>query len=182
MKLLLHTCCAPCSAAIIEYLLAQEIRPVLYYFNPNIFPRTEYEMRKNECTRYAQSLGLEIIDGDYDHEKWLQTVAGLENEPERGKRCLSCFKIRLLAAARLTFEKGLDTFATTLASSRWKDLEQIGEAGNWAAGQFPGIRFLGKNWRKEGLSERRRILLQANGFYNQSYCGCEFSRKPLQHF
>jgi predicted adenine nucleotide alpha hydrolase (AANH) superfamily ATPase len=179
MKLLLHTCCAPCSAAIIEYLLALEIRPVLFYFNPNIDPLAEYEMRKNECTRYAQLLGLEIIDGDYDHKKWLQTIAGFENEPERGKRCLFCLKMRLLAAARLAFEKGLDTFATTLASSRWKSLEQIDEAGNWAAGQFPGIRFWGKNWRKGGLSERRRILLQTNGFYNQTYCGCEFSGKDM---
>jgi predicted adenine nucleotide alpha hydrolase (AANH) superfamily ATPase len=175
MKLLLHTCCAPCSAAIIEYLLAQEIYPVLYYFNPNIYPLKEYELRKNECTRYAQSLGLEIIDGDYSHNKWLQAVSGLEKEPERGKRCLSCFKIRLLASARMAYDKGLDTFATTLGSSRWKNLKQIAEAGHWAAGQFPGIQFLGKNWRKEGLSERRRILLQANGFYNQTYCGCEFS-------
>jgi len=176
MKLLLHTCCAPCSAAIIEYLLAREIRPVLYYFNPNIDPQAEYERRKNECTRYARSLGLEIIDGDYDHEEWLQAVSGLENEPERGKRCLSCFKIRLFAAARMTVEKGLDTFATTLGSSRWKSLEQIAEAGHWAAAQFPGVRFWEKNWRKDGLSERRRTLLQENGFYNQNYCGCEFSR------
>jgi len=175
MKLLLHTCCAPCSAAIIEYLLAQEIRPVLYYFNPNIYPQAEYEKRKNECSRYAQSLGLEIIDGDYDHEEWLRAVAGLENEPERGKRCLSCFKMRLLAAAHITAEKGLDTFATTLGSSRWKDLKQIAEAGHWAASQFPEIQFWEKNWRKEGLSERRRILLQEKGFYNQTYCGCEFS-------
>jgi predicted adenine nucleotide alpha hydrolase (AANH) superfamily ATPase len=175
MKLLLHTCCAPCSAAIIEYLLARDIRPVLFYFNPNIFPCEEYEKRKNECTRYAQSLNLEIIDGDYDHGEWLQSVAGLETEPERGKRCLSCFKMRLFATARVAQEKGLDTFATTLASSRWKHLEQIAEAGNHAALQFPGIRFWDKNWRKEGLSERRRILLQTNGFYNQTYCGCEFS-------
>ena len=177
MKLLLHTCCAPCSAAIIEYLLIQGIRPVLFYFNPNIYPQTEYEIRKNECTRYAKSVELQIIDVDYDHESWLQTIAGFESEPERGKRCLSCFKMRLLAAARLTHEKGLDTFSTTLASSRWKDLDQIAEAGNWAAGQFPGIRFWAKNWRKDGLSERRRILLQENGFYNQTYCGCEFSRE-----
>jgi len=176
MKLLLHTCCAPCSAAIIEYLSAQAIRPVLYYFNPNIYPRAEYEMRKNECTRYAQSLGLEIIDGDYDHESWLQTIVGLENAPERGKRCLSCFKMRMLAAARMAVEKELDTFATTLASSRWKSLSQIAEAGRWAASQFSGISFWEKNWRKQGLSERRRILLQTNGFYNQTYCGCEFSR------
>ena len=175
MKLLLHTCCAPCSAAIIEYLLVQEIRPVLYYFNPNIYPQAEYLKRKDESVRYAQSLGLEIIDGDYDHGAWLQSVAGLENEPERGKRCLSCFKMRLLAAARLTAEKGFDTFATTLGSSRWKNLEQIAEAGAWAASQFPCIRFWAKNWRKDGLSERRRILLHENRFYNQTWCGCEFS-------
>ena len=175
MKLLLHTCCAPCSAAIIEYLLAREIRPVLYYFNPNIYHREEYERRKSECTRYAQSIGLEITDGDYDHEEWLQSVAGLENEPERGKRCLSCFKMRLSAAARMASEKGLDTFATTLGSSRWKDLKQIAEVGHWAASQFPGISFWEKNWRKEGLSERRTILLRENDFYNQSYCGCEFT-------
>jgi len=175
MKLLLHTCCAPCSAAIIEYLIAQDVNPVLYYFNPNIYPQSEYEKRKNECTRYAQSLGLEIIDGDYDHEGWLQTIEGLENEPERGKRCLSCFKMRLLATARTAHEKGLDTFATTLGSSRWKDLKQIAEAGHWAAAQFPGIGFWAKNWRKEGLSDRRSILLQTNSFYNQKYCGCEFS-------
>jgi len=175
MKLLLHTCCAPCSAAIIEYLLAQDVRPVLFYFNPNIYPRTEYEIRKSECTRYAKALGLEIIDGDYNHQQWLQSVLGLENEPERGERCLTCFKMRLLSAARLTHETGFDTFATTLASSRWKSLEQIAEAGNWAATQFPKIRFWNKNWRKDGLNERRRILLKENRFYNQTYCGCEFS-------
>jgi len=179
MKLLLHTCCAPCSAAIIEYLLAQGIRPVLYYFNPNIYPREEYDLRKKECTRFAQSLHLEIIDGDYRHEEWLQSVTGFENEPERGKRCQLCFETRLLATARMASEKGLDIFATTLGSSRWKDLRQIAEAGNWAALQFPEIRFWNKNWRKDGLSERRRMLLQENKFYNQAYCGCEFSaRRP----
>ena len=91
-NVLLHSCCAPCSAAIVEWMLAQDIRPTLYYFNPNIFPQEEYEIRKSECSRYAQKLGLEIIDGDYDHTAWLSDVAGLEDEPERGKRCLQCFK------------------------------------------------------------------------------------------
>ena len=89
-NVLLHSCCAPCSAAIVEWMLAQDIRPTLYYFNPNIFPQEEYEIRKSECSRYAQKLGLEIIDGDYDHTAWLSDVAGLEDEPERGKRCLHC--------------------------------------------------------------------------------------------
>ena len=105
-NVLLHSCCAPCSAAIVEWMLAQDIRPTLYYFNPNIFPQEEYEIRKSECSRYAQKLGLEIIDGDYDHTAWLSDVAGLEDEPERGKRCLQCFKIRLLATAKLADERG----------------------------------------------------------------------------
>ena len=100
MKLLLHTCCAPCSGAIIERLLQEGVRPVIYYCNPNIWPEEEYLIRKNECTRYAESLGLEVVDADYDHSRWLEEVAcGLENEPERGGRCLKCFKMRLLRSA-----------------------------------------------------------------------------------
>jgi predicted adenine nucleotide alpha hydrolase (AANH) superfamily ATPase len=182
MRLLLHACCAPCSAAIIEYLLAQDIRPALFFFNPNIFPAEEYEVRKAECIRYALSLGLEIIDADYNHEDWLKCVKGLENEPERGKRCLECFKMRMLKTAVYAHENGFDTIATTLASSRWKSLEQIAEAGHWAAAQVivetghaPSPQFWEKNWRKDGFQERRKILLQENGFYNQKYCGCEFS-------
>ena len=107
----------------------------------------------------------------------MQQVSGLEAEPERGKRCLQCFRIRMLATAKLAFEQGFDCFATTLASSRWKSLEQIAQAGQWAAAQFEGVEFWEKNWRKGGLSERRRILLSENGFYNQQYCGCEFSMR-----
>ena len=153
-NVLLHSCCAPCSAAIVEWMLAQDIRPTLYYFNPNIFPQEEYEIRKSECSRYAQKLGLEIIDGDYDHTAWLSDVAGLEDEPERGKRCLQCFKIRLLATAKLADERGFRLFTTTLASSRWKSLQQITEAGKWAAARFEGLEFWEKNWRKGGLSVR----------------------------
>ena len=99
-KVLLHTCCAPCSSAIIECLLQNGIRPTIYYCNPNIYPLEEYLIRKDECTRYAQALGLDIIDADYDHEAWLEAVKGLENEPERGGRCLKCFKLRLLRTAQ----------------------------------------------------------------------------------
>jgi predicted adenine nucleotide alpha hydrolase (AANH) superfamily ATPase len=178
--LLLHTCCAPCSAAIIEYLAANQISTVLFFFNPNIYPKEEYEKRKVELQHYAQLQNIAFIDGDYDHALWLKGVKGLENQPERGLRCLECFKIRLLATARLAYEKGFDRIATTLASSRWKNLEQIAEAGHWAAAQFPGLTFWEKNWRKDGLSERRRILLKENSFYNQQYCGCEFSIYPAQ--
>ena len=174
-KLLLHTCCAPCSAAIIDYLLGHGCCPTLFFFNPNIYPEAEYEKRKAELKRHALSLHIPFIDGDYKHEDWLDEIKGLEKEPERGSRCLQCFRYRLAATARLAAEEGFDTIATTLASSRWKNLEQISEAGRKAVSQYPGIHFWDKNWRKGGLSERRRELLKEYGFYNQPYCGCEFS-------
>lgn len=183
--MLLHCCCAPCSSAIIEWMLAHDVRPTLYYFNPNIFPEEEYLIRKNECTRYAASLDLDIIDGDYDHEAWRCQVKGMEMEPERGARCLQCFKMRLLHAARMAVELGFGVFTTTLASSRWKSLTQINEAGHWAAKKVSEetgktVRFDDRNWRKGGLQQRRNELLKENGFYNQLYCGCEFSMEAMK--
>lgn len=180
-RILLHCCCAPCSSAIIEWMLAHNVRPTLFYCNPNIFPYEEYLIRKNECTRYAEKLGLEIIDDDYDHETWLCNVRGLEHEPERGGRCLKCFKMRLLRAAKKAVELGFPEFTTTLASSRWKSLDQINEAGRWAVEQVGGqVKFNEKNWRKGGLQQRRNELLKENGFYNQLYCGCEFSFRKTE--
>ena len=131
-EVLLHACCAPCSSAIVEWMLANGVRPTIFYYNPNIFPREEYEIRKDESKRHAESLGLTWIDGDYDHEQWRQDVCGLEGEPERGRRCEQCFALRLTVAARKAQELGLQYFTTTLASSRWKDLEQINRAGHLA--------------------------------------------------
>ncbi len=156
-------------------MLANDCQPVIYYCNPNIYPEQEYLIRKNEITRYAHKLGLTIIDDDYDHQSWLCHVKGLEHEPERGGRCLECFKLRLLRTARKCQELGLTTFTTTLASSRWKSLDQINQAGLWAASQVEGVTFWERNWRKGGLQERRNQLLRENNFYNQLYCGCEFS-------
>ncbi|MBO5498090.1 MAG: epoxyqueuosine reductase QueH [Bacteroidales bacterium] len=176
---LLHTCCAPCSSAIIEAMLKDGITPVIYYCNPNIYPLEEYEIRKNECTRYAQALGLEIVDADYDHERWLEEVKGLENEPERGGRCLKCFKIRLLRTAQYAAQRGIKVITTTLASSRWKSLDQINEAGRWACQQVVPpdgkVIWWNHNWRKNGLQERRLQIIKEYDFYNQLYCGCEFS-------
>ena len=188
---LLHSCCAPCSSAIIECLMRSGIRPTIYYCNPNIYPLEEYLIRKNECTRYAQSLGLEIVDADYDHEDWLRWVRAeaasdgclsIETERERGGRCLECFKYRLLKSAEYALEHGFTVLTTTLASSRWKSLEQIDGAGNWAveralegAGAGRELIWWGQNWRKGGLQERRNQIIREYGFYNQTWCGCEFS-------
>ena len=179
-EVLLHACCAPCSSAIVEWMLQHGVRPTIYYFNPNIFPREEYDIRKNESKRHAESLGLQWIDGDYDHEQWRCAVSGLEGEPERGARCLQCFTLRLTAAAHQAHRLQLRYFTTTLASSRWKSLEQITAAGLQAQQAVPGTLFWAQNWRKGGLTDRRAQLLRAYAFYNQQYCGCEFSmpREP----
>ena len=182
---LLHTCCAPCSSAIIEAMMNAGITPVIYYCNPNIYPQQEYEIRKDECTRYAQALGLEIVDADYDHENWLEEMKGLENEPERGGRCLKCFKLRLLRTAQYARERGIKVITTTLASSRWKSLDQINAAGQWSVSKAneettippDPVIWWDQNWRKGGLQERRNQILKEYDFYNQLYCGCEFSMR-----
>jgi predicted adenine nucleotide alpha hydrolase (AANH) superfamily ATPase len=122
---------------------------------------------------------LEIVDADYNHEAWLERMKGMENEPERGARCLNCFKMRLLDTARYAAEHGFTVITTTLASSRWKSLEQINEAGRWATSHFPGVIFWEQNWRKGGLQERRLAIIKEYNFYNQQYCGCEFSMQRL---
>lgn len=188
-EVLLHACCAPCSSAIVEWLVQHDIRPTIFYYNPNIFPFEEYEIRKQESKRHAEGLGITWIDGDYNHEQWRQDVCGLEGEPERGRRCEQCFTLRLTVAARKAKELGIRYFTTTLASSRWKSLEQIERAGHLAEqtvngilqkGEAPlcdAVSFWAQNWRKGGLYERRNQLLKEFDFYNQKYCGCEFSQR-----
>lgn len=178
-KILLHSCCAPCSSAILEALLNNGITPVIYYYNPNIYPQEEYEIRKAENKRYAESLGVEFIDGDYNYEEWRECAIGLESEPERGRRCYKCFLKRLTSSAEMASKLGIKVITTTLASSRWKDFNQIIAAGRAACEAIPNVVFWEQNWRKGGLYDRRNELLKELKFYNQQYCGCEFSRGKL---
>ena len=174
-RVLLHTCCAPCSSAIVECMMRNGITPVIFYSNDNIYPKEEFDKRESECLRYARSLGLEVIEDEYDHARWLPLAAGLEDAPERGARCMACFQHRLLRAARYAAAHGFQVLTTTLASSRWKSLEQINAAGRWACDQVEGVIWWDRNWRKDGLQERRSEIIREQQFYNQPYCGCEFS-------
>ena len=181
-EVLLHACCAPCSSAIVEWMLNHGVRPTIFYYNPNIFPREEYEIRKHESMRHAESLNIEWIDGDYDHESWQKCVCGLEHEPERGRRCEQCFLMRMKATAEKAKELGIKYFTTTLASSRWKSIEQIEYAGFEAERQVDDVMFWAQNWRKGGLYERRNQLLKEFNFYNQQYCGCEYSKQQREAY
>lgn len=178
-RVLLHACCAPCSSAIVECMVSNGIRPTIFFSNSNIVPHEEYLKRKGECVRYAETLGLDIVDDDYDHADWRTVASGLEAEPERGARCLACFKYRLARAARYAAQNGYDVLATTLAASRWKDLSQVDEAGRYACSLVSGVTWWAQNWRKGGLQERRGQIIREQNFYNQRYCGCEFSIHPL---
>lgn len=179
-KVLLHSCCAPCSGAIVEWMLKNDIRPTIFFSNSNISPEEEYEHRKNECARFAAKYGIEMVEDEYDHEAWLREVAqGYESAPERGERCLRCFKFRLTRAAKYASEHNYDTLTTSLASSRWKSLEQVSNAGSEACEAFETVDWWDKNWRKGGLQERRNQIIKEEKFYNQLFCGCEFSQKNL---
>ena len=143
-RILLHCCCAPCSTAIIEWMVNQGLRPGIFFSNSNIVPFHEYAVRRDELRRYAIAHGLETIDDEYDHSAWLAFVRQLEppiriaDMPERGPRCLECFKFRLLSAARYASTHGYRLLTTTLASSRWKDLAQVDAAGRWACETING--------------------------------------------
>ena len=178
-RILLHACCAPCSGAVIECMLENRLEPTVFYYNPNIYPQEEYERRKAENIRYVKSLNLPFVDGDYDYAGWKDQMQGLEDEPERGRRCLACFTVRMKETARYAAEHGFTVFTTTLTASRWKDTEQIAEAGNKAAALYPNLTFWAQNWRKGGLSNRRNEIIKLYGFYNQTWCGCEYSRRQL---
>lgn len=175
-KVLLHSCCAPCSGAILECLLENGVKPVVFFSNSNIDSREEFDKRLEEIRRYCHSLGVELVADKYDHDSWLSTVKGLENEPERGRRCLKCFRYRLERAARFAAAGEFELLTTSLASSRWKSLEQVDEAGT-AAVAGTEVEWWPQNWRKGGLQPRRDEIIREQGFYNQNWCGCEFSHR-----
>jgi len=190
-KILLHSCCAPCSGAIIEYMVNNGVHPTVFFSNSNIVPREEYELRKSEIVRYCELFGLDVVDDDYDHAEWLdyiyegRKIREMGIEPEMGARCTACFRYRLLRAARYAAGHGFDTVTTSLASSRWKDLAQVNAAGVWACAEVaaempetaPAPSFWEMNWRKGGLQPRRCEIIREQNFYNQTFCGCEFSMK-----
>ena len=174
-SLLLHSCCAPCAGEIMEAVAASEVKTTVYFYNPNIHPIQEYELRKEENKRYCQKLGFNFIDADYDKDNWFKRIKGLENEPERGERCTKCFDMRFERSALYAHENNFSLFATTLGISRWKDLDQVNNSGLRAADRYSGLNFWDFNWRKAGGSPRMIEISKREEFYQQEYCGCVYS-------
>lgn len=174
-KLLLHSCCAPCSGDIMLRLKKSNIDYTVYFYNPNIHPSKEYILRKEENMLFAKKNNIPFIDADYDPKKWFDLTKGMEWNPERGARCSVCFDMRFINTAEYAYKNNFDTFSSTLGISRWKDFDQINKSGIYAASKYKNISYWTFNWRKENGSKRMLDVSKHEKFYMQEYCGCIYS-------
>ena len=174
-KVLMHSCCAPCAGDLMERMIASKIDLTIFFYNPNIHPKKEYEIRKNENIRFAEKLGIPFIDADYDVQNWFARAKGLEYSPERGERCTKCFDMRFERTALYAHENGFKVITSSLGISRWKNMEQINECGIRASKNYDGVNYWTYNWRKAGGAERMYKIAKKEEFYKQEYCGCIFS-------
>lgn len=181
-RLILHSCCAPCSGEVIKRMKSDGLDFVIYFYNPNIHPIKEYELRKEENIKFAKKLGIPIVDADYDSENWFSRVKGLDQEPERGVRCSVCFDMRFERTALYAYEHGYSWFTSCLGISRWKDMKQINRCGHLAASRHVGLRYWDFNWRTAGGSQRMIELSKQEGFYQQEYCGCVYSMRDTNRW
>ncbi len=181
-KLLLHSCCAPCSGEVMQRLVDSGIDYTIYFYNPNIHPLKEYELRKNENIRFAEKNNVPFIDGDYDRDEWFKRAKGMEFEPERGIRCTMCFDMRFQRTALYAHENGFTIFSSSLGISRWKNMEQINDCGTRAASHYPNMTYWTFNWRKEGGSQRMIEISKQENFYQQEYCGCVYSLRDTNRW
>ena len=175
IKVLLHSCCAPCSGELMDSFIDSGIDFTIFFYNPNIHPKEEYEIRKNENIRYARKKNIPFIDADYNRNQWFKRVKGLEFEPERGKRCSVCFDMRFERTALYAMENNFKVFTSSLGISRWKDMNQINQSGIRAASRYPDLIYWTYNWRKKGGSQRMYEISKQEQFYQQEYCGCVYS-------
>lgn len=180
--ILLHSCCAPCAGDIIDTLLGRQITPTVFFYNPNIHPQAEYDLRKQENIRFCENRRVPFIDADYDTDNWFARVKGLENEPERGPRCTVCFDMRFERTALYAREHGFTLMSSTLGISRWKDMNQINACGERAAARHPPLTYWTFNWRKKGGSQRMIELAKRENFYQQEYCGCVYSLRDTNRW
>jgi predicted adenine nucleotide alpha hydrolase (AANH) superfamily ATPase len=174
-KVLLHSCCAPCAGELMEQMLANGIDLTIFFYNPNIHPKKEYEIRKNENIRFAEKMGIPFVDADYDVQNWFARAKGMEHEPERGARCTMCFDMRFARTALYAHENGFPVITSSLGISRWKNMDQINDCGIRAAAPYEDVTYWDYNWRKEGGSARMYEIAKREAFYAQQYCGCIYS-------
>ena len=173
-KIAVLSCCAPCSCAAIKHLVESGVEVTVLFYNPNIYPQTEYEKRRDEQQRVCRSLGARFVELPYEPAVWDQAVQGLEDEPERGRRCSACFFMRLKRAQEYALAHRFEVLTSVLGVSRYKNLAQVNQAAR-QAWMCVGKPYWAKDWRKDGLEELRRALIKEMNLYKQTYCGCKYS-------
>lgn len=176
--LLLHSCCGPCSSAVIERL-CQHFQVTVYYYNPNIEPEAEYRHRLAEQERLLKLLpgDAQMLSCNYDHAAFAAFAEEMAQEPEGGKRCLRCFELRLRKTAQAAAEQGYAYFTTTLSVSPHKNAEILNQIGQ-AAGEKYGVKYLMADFKKKNGYLRSLQLSREYGLYRQDYCGCLYSKRP----
>lgn len=180
--LLLHACCAPCSSYVLEYL-SKYFDITLFFYNPNISPQEEYDFRAAELLRLVKEMGLSdkisVIYGAYEPQKFTEMARGLEDLPEGGSRCKSCYALRLRESACVAAERQFDFYTTTLSISPHKNAEWLNEIGDEMGEQF-GIRYLTSDFKKKNGYKRSCELSEQYGLYRQNYCGCIYSKQAAE--
>ncbi len=176
--LFLHSCCAPCSSYVLEYL-SKYFAITVFYYNPNIFPEEEYQKRVKEITRLVNSMEfvqpVKLVEGHYDPQEFFQMAKGLEGVPEGGERCFKCYRLRMEEAARMAEEGGFDYFTTTLSISPLKNAVKINEIGEELA-EIYHVKHLPSDFKKKNGYKRSIELSHEYDLYRQNYCGCVYSR------
>jgi len=178
-KLLLHSCCAPCSSYVISYL-SEFFDITIFYYNPNISPKEEYEKRKEEQIRLINEMPtknkVSILDCDYDNDLYEKTISGLEKEPEGGRRCYKCFMLRLDKTAKEAKDNNFDYFSTTLSVSPYKNSKVLNEIGIELQDKY-NIKWLYSDFKKKDGYKKSILLSKEYNLYRQNYCGCKYSKK-----
>lgn len=175
MKLLLHICCAPCSTEVLERLTVEH-DVTAFFYNPNIHPADEYLSRLKELERFSSEKKLKLLKADYDVDEWFDTVKNLEDEPEGGRRCEKCFRLRLEKTAERAVEKGFEGFTTTLTISPHKNSNLINDVGKEIETRYP-IKFLASDFKKHNGYNKSVEHSKQHGMRRQNYCGCVYSQK-----
>lgn len=171
-KILLLSCCAPCSCAVIKTLAEKKVNFTVVFYNPNIRPFAEYEKRRDENERVCKLYGVPFVELEYDNERWCELTKGLENEPERGRRCSVCFEMRLRRVMEYALQNGYTAVGSVLGVSRWKNLAQVNKAA-YTAAEKTGVPYIEIEGRKGGMQELRLNMIRELKLYNQQYCGCK---------
>ena len=181
-SLLLHSCCAPCSSYVLEYL-APYFRICDFYYNPNISPKKEYEDRKEELVRLIDEMGLStqvtFLEGTDRPEDFFAMAKGMEDLPEGGERCFKCYEMRLRESAKIAKEQGAEYFATTLTISPLKNAQKLNEIGERLAEEY-GVKYLPSDFKKKNGYKRSVELSAQYELYRQNYCGCVFSKMQAE--